>query len=52
MKAIAIYNHKCKRCGHEWQSVNKRPVVCPRCKSYKWDEKAGQRPTQPGGEGR
>lgn len=32
---------KCKRpaCGHEWfQKSDKKPVQCPKCKSYKWDE--------------
>jgi len=42
MKAtVKIYRHYCQRanCGHEWNSLNKRPQTCPRCKSYKWDEK-------------
>lgn len=30
---------ECLRCGHGWYSFMKRPQVCPRCKSYKWDEK-------------
>lgn len=30
---------ECKRCGHLWISVKKDlPQVCPRCKSYKWNE--------------
>lgn len=32
---------KCKRakCQHEWfQKSDKKPVQCPRCKSYKWDD--------------
>ena len=35
---------KCKRpsCGHEWWPVlrdgkEKKPIQCPKCKSYKWD---------------
>lgn len=30
---------QCERCGHGWFSALPRPVVCPRCKSYSWDEK-------------
>jgi len=31
--------HKCKWCEHEWLARTPfRPVVCPRCKSYKWDK--------------
>lgn len=27
----------CKRCGHEWfPRTDREPVVCPKCKSYKW----------------
>jgi len=29
---------KCLRCGHEWKNQVEIPVVCPRCKSYRWDE--------------
>lgn len=35
---------KCKRpkCLHEWwakpRDDGKKPVQCPKCKSYKWDE--------------
>lgn len=35
---------KCKRptCLHEWwakgRDDGKKPVQCPRCKSYKWDD--------------
>lgn len=38
---IKVYEHECQRphCGHTWQSKLQRPVVCPRCKSYSWDEK-------------
>lgn len=28
----------CKRCGHKWLPMDGPPVVCPRCKSYKWNE--------------
>ncbi len=33
---------KCKKksCGHEWypRILGVRPIVCPRCKSYDWDD--------------
>jgi Zn finger protein HypA/HybF involved in hydrogenase expression len=29
---------ECLRCGHSWvPRKDKRPVACPRCKSYTWD---------------
>ena len=28
---------KCLRCGNEWESIGKKPKVCPRCKSYAWN---------------
>jgi len=30
--------HACLRCGHKWTSIKEKPVVCPRCKSYKYDK--------------
>jgi hypothetical protein len=32
------YDLQCKRCGHTWTSARERPVVCPRCKSYSYQE--------------
>jgi predicted Zn-ribbon and HTH transcriptional regulator len=30
---------KCYRCDHEWLSkMPGGPQMCPRCKSYKWNE--------------
>ena len=36
---ITIKKYKCERCGHEWisRAPNKRPKVCPKCKSPYWD---------------
>jgi phage FluMu protein Com len=33
-------NLECKRCGHVWyqKAGGNTPQVCPRCKSYKWNE--------------
>ena len=33
----------CDECGHQWQPREgaRLPKVCPRCKSYKWNAKAG-----------
>jgi hypothetical protein len=34
-----IHKVKCVRCLHSWlPMVNRRPRVCPRCKSYDWDK--------------
>ncbi len=30
--------YACLRCGHEWRAMFNRPAVCPKCKSYSWDE--------------
>ena len=29
----------CKRCGHKWASRTKKPLACPKCKSYVWEKK-------------
>ena len=31
---------KCERCGYLWwpKDPTKKPIVCPRCKSHKWQE--------------
>ena len=36
--------NKCLRCEYEWESrLERKPKVCPKCKSYFWDkEKKGQ----------
>lgn len=31
-------NEQCLRCSHQWLSRTKDPVMCPRCKSYKWND--------------
>jgi len=30
---------KCERCSHKWipYDINKKPRVCPKCKSPYWD---------------
>lgn len=33
-----ITRYTCQRCGHEWIPQKENPVVCPKCKSYKWNE--------------
>lgn len=36
------YKYDCKKCGHEWNPKSpdnpKKPLACPRCKQYKWDD--------------
>jgi len=31
---------RCLKCGNEWipRKKNSLPRVCPKCRSYKWDE--------------
>ena len=30
----------CKKCKHEWVPRSEvKPKVCPKCKSYDWEEK-------------
>jgi len=29
--------YKCKQCGHEWIPRMVSPVMCPKCKSYRWN---------------
>ena len=29
--------HKCKKCGHEWNARVENPTSCPRCKRYDWN---------------
>jgi len=35
---INLPKYTCERCGHSWiPRNNKKPSLCPRCKSYKWN---------------
>jgi predicted Zn-ribbon and HTH transcriptional regulator len=38
---IEITEFKCERCGHKWnpRSEDERPMICPKCKSARWDQK-------------
>ena len=33
---MAVNVNTCKRCAYRWVPQVSEPVVCPRCKSYKW----------------
>lgn len=38
-KPISFIILLCERCGYEWYPQRPQlPAVCPRCKSYKWQE--------------
>ena len=40
MTDLILPNFKCLRCTHEWfPRSNKLPVLCPKCKSAKWNKK-------------
>jgi rubrerythrin len=36
-----MVEHKCIKCGHEWEG-KERPLACPRCKRYDWNNKNKQ----------
>ena len=29
--------NKCKQCGYRWESRKDKPISCPNCKRYDWD---------------
>ena len=42
MGTLMVAVNQCERCGHQWLprigQVGVRPKVCPKCKSYVWDQ--------------
>ena len=37
MNKVIVLN--CLHCKHEWPSrLERKPKVCPKCKSYNWDK--------------
>lgn len=39
MKTLKVFEIDCKRCLHVWiTKTDKKPVMCPRCKSHLWNE--------------
>jgi predicted Zn-ribbon and HTH transcriptional regulator len=35
---VSLKGYRC-RCGHEWMARDEeRPLVCPKCKSARWDK--------------
>jgi len=38
---ISVNGFHCERCGKDWipRSAEERPMICPRCKSARWDQK-------------
>lgn len=42
-KEITAYEHTCLRCGFVWRSLNERPGVCARCRSYRWETPSKRR---------
>ena len=52
MEVATNTNQKvCLRCGHRWLSLLARPVVCPRCKSYRHDTPRKPRTPKQNGKG-
>jgi len=37
---IKLKGFKCNNCAYEWlpRSLKERPLICPRCKSARWDK--------------
>jgi predicted nucleic acid-binding Zn-ribbon protein len=31
-------DHKCLRCGYVWDSRKEIVKMCPKCKTYKWND--------------
>mgnify|MGYP001579035540 CR=1 FL=1 len=36
---IKVNGFKCNKCSHKWipRSSKERPLICPKCKSPRWD---------------
>ena len=44
MGNITLKGYICERCKHKWvPRDNKKPMVCPKCKSPYWDKKRRER---------
>ena len=37
---IKVRGYKCNNCSYEWlpRSKKEKPLICPRCKSARWDK--------------
>lgn len=37
---LKVKGYKCNNCNYEWlpRSQKERPLICPRCKSSRWDK--------------
>lgn len=38
LRTIEIPRLKCLRCGHEWTPRKPEVIVCPKCKSPRWNK--------------
>ena len=44
MPTVRVSALKCSRCGHVWlQRGADRPLLCPKCKSLRWDRPVNQK---------
>lgn len=36
---VKVKGYKCNNCNYEWlpRSNKEKPLICPRCKSARWD---------------
>ena len=39
MKQVRLVTLKCAKCGHEWTPRKPEVHICPKCKTYRWQEK-------------
>jgi predicted Zn-ribbon and HTH transcriptional regulator len=45
MGEFLVTAYRCERCGHQWvPRMAERPVICPRCKSARWDRPKVEKP--------
>ena len=54
MEGIRVDAYRCDRCDHQWvpRSPQRRPKVCPKCKSPYWDRPRAEQRRKLTNEGR
>ena len=44
---IEVKGYKCNNCGYQWlpRSAKEKPLICPKCKSARWDKEPKKKKT-------